>query len=429
MSLGRGVSSADKLPLMRYLDKLEAYFKVQDPVVRAFVPEGKRFERVRRQAEELLAHYPQPDRRPPLFGVPVGVKDIFHVEGIDTQAGSKLPPEELRGKEAECVTTLKKAGALILGKTVTTEFAYFAPGMTRNPHNLDHTPGGSSSGSAAAVSSELCPLALGTQTTGSIIRPASFCGVIGYKPSYDRISRAGVIPLSPSLDHVGFFVSDLKGANLVASLLCSDWKAKVPYHKPVLGIPRGPYLTHASKEGLIHYRTICKHLTEAGFEVKSINVMSDFDEICARHELITAAEIARVHKDWFSKFGDLYHPITREIIKRGQSITEEALKHALRGREKLRTALTKLMKENSIDLLLSPAATGPAPKGLESTGDPIMNLPWTHSGLPTLNLPSGFSQNGLPMGLQITAGWYNDEELLVWSADIAPPLNTRASFS
>ena len=414
---------------MRYLDKLEAYFKLRDPVVRAFVPEVKRFERVRRQAVELLARHSQPDRRPPLFGVPVGVKDIFHVEGIDTRAGSRLPPEELRGKEADCVTILKQAGALILGKTVTTEFAYFAPGITRNPHNLDHTPGGSSSGSAAAVSSGLCPLALGTQTIGSIIRPASFCGVIGYKPSYDRISRAGVIPLSPSLDHVGFFPSDLKGAKMVASLLCKDWEPGVPDHKPLLGIPEGPYLAHASTEGLLHYRTICRHLSEVGFGVKSMNAMPDFDEICARHELIMAAEMAKVHKDWFAKFANLYHPITRNIIVRGQSIPAEALRDGLRGREKLRIALTKLMIENNIDLLLSPAATGPAPKGLDSTGNPVMNLPWTHSGLPTLNLPSGLSQNRLPMGLQITAAWYNDEQLLAWSEDIMPHLNSSTSSS
>ncbi len=142
--------------------------------------------------------------RPPLFGIPIGIKDIFHVNGFSTHAGSRLPPKQLMGEEAKCVSDLKKAGALILGKTVTTEFAYFEPGPTMNPHNPNHTPGGSSSGSAAAVAAGLCPLALGSQTIGSIIRPASFCGVVGYKPSYDRISRDGVIPVSPSLDHIGF---------------------------------------------------------------------------------------------------------------------------------------------------------------------------------------------------------------------------------
>ena len=191
-----------ELSLLDYLDELEARFKKLEPSIHAFVPEDNRFDRLRRDARALVDRYPKPLSRPPLFGLPFGIKDIFRVEGFDTRAGSNLPPETFAGREARAVTILKSAGALILGKAVTTEFAYFGPGPSRNPHNLDHSPGGSSSGSAAAVAAGLCPIATGTQTIGSIVRPASFCGIVGFKPSYERISRSGVIPLATWLSPV-----------------------------------------------------------------------------------------------------------------------------------------------------------------------------------------------------------------------------------
>src|SRR5262249_2824459 len=161
---------------------------------------------------------------PSLYGVLIGVKDIFRATGFPTRAGSRLPPELLAGDEASCVTLLKSRGALILGKTVTAEFAYIDPGPTRNPYNLDHTPGGSSSGSAAAVAAGYCSLALGTQTIGSVIRPASYCGIVGFKPSYDRIPTDGVIHVSKALDHVGLLMQDVPGMALAASILCREWR-------------------------------------------------------------------------------------------------------------------------------------------------------------------------------------------------------------
>jgi len=197
LELARAFRSGE-LPLTNYISQIETFFEECEPSILAFIPEENRFERLRKDAQELIWRFPDPKNRPPLFGMTVGVKDIFHVDGFTTQAGSRLPAHELQGNEAESVTRLKNAGALILGKTVTTEFAYFTPGPTRNPHDPAHTPGGSSSGSAAAVGAGLCPLALGTQTIGSLIRPAAFCGTVTLKPTYDRISRSGVIPLSPS---------------------------------------------------------------------------------------------------------------------------------------------------------------------------------------------------------------------------------------
>ncbi len=183
----------NEIDLIEYINKLESSFHKIEDLVLAFVPEEGRFVRLHREARELVEKYPHPEDRPDLFGLLVGVKDIFHVDGFPTRGGSNVPAKILQGNEARCVTQLKEAGALVMGKTVTTEFAYFAPGATRNPHNLKHTPGGSSSGSAAAVAANLVPMAFGTQTIGSITRPASYCGVIGFKPSYERISRAGVI--------------------------------------------------------------------------------------------------------------------------------------------------------------------------------------------------------------------------------------------
>ena len=412
--------------IINFIDELENQFKILEPKIKAFIPEKKRFERLKQNARFLLSRYPEPNSRPPLFGVPVGVKDIFHTSGFVTKAGSKLPPKILEGKEADCIAKLRKAGVLILGKTVTTEFAYFEPGPTRNPHNLDHTPGGSSSGSAAAVAAKMCPLALGTQTIGSIIRPASFCGVFGFKPSYDRISRNGIFPVSRSLDHVGFFMNNIGGAELVASILCNDWRLKKSVSKPMLGIPEGPYLKKASKEMQNHFYDICKHLIEDGFEVNNVNVMPDFDEICKRHNIIMAAEFAKVHSKWFAKFSDRYSQKTIDLIKRGQVISKESLTDALSGREKLKTKLIDAMDSYGIDLWISPSSTGPAPMGIESTGDPIMNLPWTHSGLPTINLPAGKSNNGLPLGMQVAARWYEDEFLISWGGTIDESLRSFA---
>lgn len=410
------------LDLLDYLAELEARFEAREPRVLAFTPEVGRFARLRREAERLQARFPDPQTRPALFGVPVGVKDIFHVLGFPTQAGSRLPAEVLAGPEAESVTRLKEAGALILGKTATTEFAYFGPAATRNPWSQEdapHTPGGSSSGSAAAVAAGLAPLTLGTQTIGSIVRPASFCGVVGFKPTYDRVSRAGVIPLAPSYDHIGPFAVDVAGVKLAAAALIKDWRPElVTTRRPVLGIPRGPFLEHAAADMLTHFRATCERLRQAGYTLKAVPAMPDFVAIRERHLLAVAAEAAHVHAGWFPTYQALYHSKTAELIRRGQGVSSVELHLALKGREQLREALTGLMGEHEIDLWISPAAPGAAPRGLESTGNPVMNLPWTQAGLPSLNLPSGHNAAGLPLGLQLAGWWYGDEQLLDWASEI-----------
>jgi Asp-tRNA(Asn)/Glu-tRNA(Gln) amidotransferase A subunit family amidase len=403
---------------LKGLDAAEALFARREPEVRAFVPEKGRFERLRREARELHERWPDPRGRPPLFGMLVGVKDIFHVKGFQTRAGSRLPPKVLRGREASCVTALRNAGALILGKTVTTEFAYFAPGPTRNPWNPEHTPGGSSSGSAAAVAAGLCPVALGTQTIGSIIRPAAFCGVVGFKASKTQISTDGIIPLSPSLDQPGLFARDAETARLVAGVLCGSWRPYPPERKPRMAVAVGPYLSRVSKEGMIHFRSVCDRLADAGYEILPVPAMENFGEVVDRHYRLVAAEAARVHRDWFSRFEDLYDPRTAELIRQGKAITDEELVQDLKGCYRLGDELTGHMDKHRLDLWLSPAAVGPAPKGLDSTGDPVMSLPWTQAFKPVVNVPAGRSSDGLPMGLQMAAVMGDDEDLLYWAADM-----------
>jgi Asp-tRNA(Asn)/Glu-tRNA(Gln) amidotransferase A subunit family amidase len=421
-----------QLLLPDFLSQVEARFLEREPAVLAFISEEDRFTRLHEDADTLVLAYPDLIKRPVLYGALVGVKDIFQVEGFITRAGSHLPPDLLQGTEAAGVTRLKEVGALIFGKTVTTEFAYFFPGPTRNPHNPEHTPGGSSSGSAAAVAAGFCQLALGTQTIGSIIRPAAYCGVVGFKPTYDRISRAGVIPLSPSLDHIGFFTPDVETAKHAASVLIGDWKPvlgevegpETTDQKPTLGIPKGPYLASASDYALARFNAICDSLTQAGYELRRVPVMDDFQETQDRHDVIMSAEAAQVHAEWFIQHQDLYSAKFTELIKRGQSITSPQLKDAFTARDAFRDQMTQAMSDKNIDLWICPPAIGPAPKGLDSTGDPVMCLPWTQIGFPAINLPAGKNDEGLPMGFQIVGKWNSDESLLAWAGKLEKIVST-----
>ncbi len=402
------------------LERLRRKVEELEPTVQCLLPEENRFSRLHRDADAAQAAHPKHIFRPSVFGHLIGVKDIFHVDGFPTRAGSKLPPEVLAGPQAEVVTQLRKDGALLLGKTVSTEFAYYAPGPTRNPHNPEHTPGGSSSGSAAAVASGFCPVALGTQTIGSIIRPAAYCGVIGFKPSYGLISTAGVIPLAPSVDHVGLFAVDMASAHTVALALFPGFPSSSEsiFRRPVLGIPEGPYLSKASDEGLAHFRDTCDWLTSR-YKVKTVPALADFDDIETRHRRLVAAEAAQVHEDWFRQYRDLYAPQTVELIEKGQKVSSRQLNKDRKGCAQLRDELEDLMEKHGIDLWLSPPAQGPAPAGIGNTGNPVMNLPWTHAGLPTLGLPAGVNADGMPMGLQVTGIFRGDEDLLHWGYELA----------
>lgn len=409
-----------------YVDTLADRASAAEPSVHAFVPEPDRWQRVGDRATELQGRYPSAPQRPPLYGVPIGVKDIFHVDGLPTRAGSELPPDRLAGPQATAVSRLLDAGAVVLGKTVTAEFAYFEPGPTRNPHDTDHTPGGSSSGSAAAVAAGLCPLALGTQTIGSITRPAAFCGVVGVKPSDGRVPTDGVIPSSPSVDTVGYFTQDVAGAQLVAPVLYDEWRTLPdPQEKPTLGVPEGPYLAQTGQVGRRAFETHVDRLAAAGYDVERVTALADIEAINERHEQLVAAEMALVHDEWLSEYADRYASATRELVERGRETTAGALARAQRGQEALRTTLADRMDAAGIDVWITPAAPGPAPAGIDDTGDPIMNLPWTHAGLPTASLPAGKTDTGLPIGLQCVARFGADERLLAWAAGIGAALGRR----
>ncbi|MDP6560722.1 MAG: amidase, partial [Candidatus Binatia bacterium] len=380
----------DKLGLVSAIEAICHRIESLEHRIQALLPEPDRRLRLLREATDLMTRFPDPATRPPLYGITIGVKDIFHTDGFITRAGSNLPPELFAGSDAACVKTLRAAGGLVLGKTVTTEFAYREPGPTRNPHNQEHTPGGSSSGSAAAVAAGYCPLAFGTQTVGSVIRPAAFCGIIGFKPSYGRISTEGIIFFSPSVDHVGLFTQDIAGMKLAASLLCDKWRTQpedlFPSSRPVLGVPEGPYLNQASPEGLAGFAKQLTGLEENGYQVRRLPALDSIELINLRHSMMTAAEMAHVHAEWFSRYESLYRPLTAALIRKGLGIGADKLSAGQQSRGELRAQLELVMNENGIDLWVSPAAAGPAPEGIGFTGDPAMNLPWTHAGLPTLTL-------------------------------------------
>ncbi len=396
----------------RLCDRIEAV----DTHIQAFLPEPGRRERLLADLAALEQRFPAHRERPPLFGIPVGVKDIFRVHGFATRAGSGLPEHLFAGEEAVAVTRLKEAGALVLGKTVTTEFAWFQPGLTRNPHNTGHTPGGSSSGSAAAVAAGMCPLALGTQTIGSVIRPASYCGIVGFKPSYGRIPTNGCVPFSHSVDHVGFFVPDIASVDLVAGVLCDTWSDALPPHASastwVIGVPSGDYLDQAEPEMRAMFDKAVESLAKAGHEIRFENLFPEWAELVESHYDLIAAEMAVFHRPWFEAHRNRYRKGSRDLIERGLGVSPAALENARDGRQRVRDRVVQCMNEKGIDGWLTPSATGPAPEGLESTGNPRMNLPWTYTGLPTVSVPAGRSEKGLPMGFQWVGRFGEDEQLV-----------------
>lgn len=411
-----------QLDLLTYLDQICDHLDTTDPLVHAFLPEMDRRKRLKTEAAALQARFPDPASRPPLYGIPIGVKDIFRVDGFPTQAGSQLPPELFVAPEAASVTLLRAAGTLILGKTVTTEFAYFEPGPTRNPRNLHYSPGGSSSGSVAAIAAGFCPLALGTQVIGSTIRPAAYCGIVGFKPTYGRIPTDGLVKCADSVEHVGYFTQDVAGSAFVAPFLCKNWHpehAEAPGTLPVLGVPEGPYLAQASTEALAAFEDQLSLLRQAGYTVRRMNVFDDIAEMNRRHTRMVFAEMAEMHTSWFAQYEALYRPRTAAALHEGQTVGEEELTQARNGRTLVRVHVEALMARAGVDVWVSPATTGPAPEGLDSTGSPLMNLPWTYSGLPAITFPAGQAANGLPLGLQCVGASQADEALLVWMAPIA----------
>jgi len=350
----------------------------------------------------------------PLHGVPVGVKDIFDTADMPTENGTVLHQGRTPRADAAAVRSLRASGAVILGKTVTTECAYFAPGKTRNPHNPEHTPGGSSSGSAAAVAAGMVPLALGSQTAGSTIRPASFCGVYGFKPTHGLIPRSGVLQLSRTLDHVGLFARTIEDIALLAEQL-AGWDEKDPDTRPRARIP---FQALAAEEPPIppmlaliktpHWertdgdtREAFGELVEAlGDRVEEVELFPSALEAWDWQKTIMAAEMAaNLEREWRAG-KDRLSPQLRELIERGREVRAVDYQRAVRAIAPAVESLDELFMER-YDAILTPSALGTAPRGLASTGDPVFCTPWTLLGMPALSVPLMQGANRLPLGAQL----------------------------
>ncbi len=359
----------------------------------------------------------------PLHGVPVGIKDIFDTDDLPTEDGTPLHAGRTPDRDATAVSMLRRAGAVILGKTVTTECAYYHPGKTRNPHNLEHTPGGSSSGSAAAVADGMVPLALGSQTNGSTIRPAAFCGVYGFKPTHGLIPRGGIMRLSRALDQVGLFARSLQDVALLAEQLVgyderdpdTRPRAKVPFVvtareepplPPRLAFAKGPSADRLEKETEEAFGELCESLGEA---VNAIELPLPAD-VLGWHQTLMAAEMAaNLDMEWERGRDKMSAPL-RALLEGGRKISALDYQRALARIPLLNDDLRALF--DRVDAIITPAAPGTAPKGLGSTGDPSFCSLWTLCGMPAISLPLMQGANGLPLGVQLVGQRGSDARLL-----------------
>jgi Asp-tRNA(Asn)/Glu-tRNA(Gln) amidotransferase A subunit family amidase len=360
----------------------------------------------------------------PLHGVPVGIKDIVDTQDMPTEDGTVLHAGRTPAADATVVASLRAAGAVIMGKTVTTECAYFSPGKTRNPHNPEHTPGGSSSGSAAAVAAGMVPVALGSQTNGSVVRPAAFCGVYGFKPTHGLIPRGGILRLSRTLDHVGVFARTLEDVALVCESLVGH-DERDPDTRPRARIP---FSAVAAEEPPLP--PLLAFVKTPVWDRAAADTREAFEELVAalgdRVQEIELPESARAAWDWHRTVMDAEMAASLDVEwERGRDRLSEALRALLaRGREtsalEYQRALARIPLINEgfaelfsrFDAILTPSAPGTAPRGLESTGDPAFCTLWTLCGMPALNLPLMHGANGLPLGAQLVGPRYGDARLL-----------------
>ena len=347
----------------------------------------------------------------PLAGWSLGVKDIVDVEGLATRSNAGFVPWRPAARDAAVVETLRGRGAFVLSKTVTTTFAYFDPGPTGNPWNPDHTPGGSSSGSAAAVACGMIRLGLGSQTVASVNRPASYCGVVGLKPSYGRIPIEGVFPFAPSFDTLGFFTADVSDSLAAYQALTGESPAPPPASIRV-GLLPDQKVEAADPEMLSALAEAGRQLESAGFQVSSTELPSCCEEAHDNHWTLVAAEASVVHGGLYRVFGDSYPPKLRALIRRGAGVPAAESELIRSHRKRVRAEVERLFGE--FHVLLCPSAPGAAPGGIKATGDPRFSLIWTYTGLPTLTLPYRLSQAGLPLGLQLVAPPDREADLLAF---------------
>jgi Asp-tRNA(Asn)/Glu-tRNA(Gln) amidotransferase A subunit family amidase len=356
--------------------------------------------------------------------VPVGIKDIFDTADMPTENGTILHAGRRPERDATVVGLLRQSGAILLGKTVTTELAVYAPGKTRNPHDPQRTPGGSSSGSAAAVAACMVPLALGTQTNGSVIRPASYCGVVGYKPTYGTLSRNGVLMQSPPLDQIGVYGRSVADAALLAEVLMSfddrdpamrpaarphlsRLAGEAPPVPPRLAFVKTPVWDQAAQDTRKAFAELCDRL---GPHVREATLPPVFGEAVGWHRAVMEADLAKSFGSEYARGKDRLSRILREMIERGQQVTAVDYNRALAQVPLLNLALGEIF--SSCDAVLTPATMSVAPVGLESTGSPIFCTIWTLCGTPAVTVPILRGAGGMPMGAQLVAARGDDGRLL-----------------
>lgn len=359
-----------------------------------------------------------------LHGVPVGVKDIIDTADLPTENGTVLHAGRQPSRSAAVVERMRTAGALLMGKTVTTELATYAPGKTRNPHNPAHTPGGSSSGSAAAVAAGMVPLAIGTQTNGSVLRPASYCGVVGYKPTAGWIARRGILTQSPPLDQVGVLARSVEDAALLAQCLAGHDPEDAatrpravppllaaarsePPLPPLLAFVRTPMWEQVAPDARAAFLELVEVLGDRAAE---LDLPPGAGRVLDLHRLVMEADLAASFEDEYKRGAQQLSESLRGQIERGRAVTAGDYRRALERRDAVAAACDAMLDQ--FDAILTPATLGTAPAGLGSTGDPVMCTIWTFTGQPAITLPLLHGENGMPLGVQLVGRRDDDARLL-----------------
>jgi len=418
MSTGEGHLSDD---LEKIIARCRERIETRDSEVLAW--KALDWDFVGRQIGELLTR--STDERGPLFGLPVGIKDIFDTADLPTGYGSAIYEGHQPGADAAAVVRLRAAGAIILGKTVSTEFAYWKAGPTRNPLDLERTPGGSSSGSVAAVADGMVPLAIGSQTAASTIRPAAYCGIVGFKPTRGLISLAGVKALSNSLDTVGVFATNVAAAGLLSGVLAGRPDQMAPAElgsPPRLALRTSPEWEKVAPSALNAVEKAADLAARHGADVTTEDVPPPFAGLADIQTSMMAFEAAReLAHERRCHFDALSQPL-RDLLLQGESISADAYDDAVRRRDECLIDIDFLFGD--ADALLAPSTLGEAPLFEEGTGDPAMSRAWTLLGLPSITLPCGIGENGLPLGLQIAARPHQDQHLFAIAAWLEQSLAT-----
>lgn len=393
------------------LHRIEA----REPLVHAFCHHDP--DLVRRSAREL-----DRGRAPlPLRGLPVGVKDLFDTRDYPTEFGSPIHAGRRPRRDAAAVARLLAAGALMMGKTVTTEFALFQPGPTTNPRDTTRTPGGSSSGSAAATADDMVAVAIGTQTAGSVIRPAAFCGVVGFKPTFGAMDRTGVKTISPSLDTVGLFARNVEDVAAVFDVLRDERSTSRQVTRPVparrrLGLVRPAEWESADRETRDGLEELAEHLAGQGYDVAEPSLPGEFAKLTEAQIAVMETEVARSLQDEFRENPHLLSDSTRELIERGMKRSGQQYAAAMDLAHRCRSMLGDVFAQ--LDGVLTPAVVGEAPAGPAFTGDPVFCRAWTLLGTPAMSLPLMRGPHGLPVGVQLTGLPHGDDFLLQLAGEI-----------